>query len=150
MLFRIYRTKKEIDEIKEDVRQLRSLVDEFLDMITKEEQEGIISIENLQDLPDIDKEILLEKLSRKLEEAKQIADKYMVRIEETERKIHVIEERLPPRRGLNRLLYLNPWILVLIGIGIIIILFALTGGNSKGDHLSTALNLHSFSGPQAV
>lgn len=132
MLFKTYRTKKEIEEVKDDVQELRSLVEEFLKMITKEEQEGIAQIENLQDYPDIDKEILLEKFSRKIEEARQIADKHKMRIEEVERKIQGIENRLPPRKGLNRLLYLNPWIVILIGIGITIVLFALTEENSKG------------------
>lgn len=133
MFFKTYRIKRDVDKVKGDVRQLWSLLEDFLNMVTQEKQKSIIETEKLWDLPDIDKEILLEKFSRKQEEVKQIYDKYKMRIEKIEWKIHTIENQLPPWKGLNRLRYLNPWMLVLIGVGIAAILFALTQerGNVK-------------------
>jgi hypothetical protein len=119
MLFKTYRTKKNIGKIKDEVSQLRSMAEELLNNAMREEQEDIIEKE------------------RKLEEAKQVYDKYKMRIEDLERKINAIEEELPPRRGLNRLRYLNPWILVFIVIVIAAILFALMQEKSSGKTLQS-------------
>ena len=103
--FEPYWLKQEVEAIKRDADQYRSLLALMLDELKQEQQ---IRLQTIREAGpwDIDWEIAV----RQQRERALQAIYRMKRYRETLERIRQLEEKLPPAAGLNQLRYVNPWI----------------------------------------
>lgn len=116
--FDAYWQKREVEALKRDAEEYRSLIERMLEEVKVEQQIRLRTIcEKGPWEPDWEvaalqlKERALQTLLR------------LKRYRNTLERVRQIEEKLPPATGLNRLRYVNPWIFTWILFGISIFLW---------------------------